>query len=81
MKTFKQHIKEGGMTQSKYGAGQIGSTTSVSPEDTSITTLELGWVDNTTVNVTVVPVSETVTAVFDLEKPAVSLSAVAALNV
>ena len=36
MKTFKQHIKEGGMTQSKYGAGQIGSTTSVSPEDSNI---------------------------------------------
>ena len=54
---------------------------SVSSEDTSITTLELGWVVNTTVNVSVVPVSETVTAVFDLEKPAVSLSAVAALNV
>ena len=36
MKTFKQHIKEGGMTQSKYGAGQIGSTTSVSPEDSNM---------------------------------------------
>ena len=36
MKTFKQHIKEGGMTQSKYGAGQVGSTTSVSPEDSNI---------------------------------------------
>ena len=36
MKTFKQHIKEGGMTQSKYGAGQVGSTTSVSPEDSNM---------------------------------------------
>jgi hypothetical protein len=36
MKTFKQHIKEGGMVQSKYGAGQVGSTTSVSPEDSNI---------------------------------------------
>ena len=36
MKTFKQHIKQGGMTQSKYGAGQIGSTTSVSPEDSNM---------------------------------------------
>ena len=36
MKTFKQHIIEGGMTQSKYGAGQIGSTTSVSPEDSNM---------------------------------------------
>ena len=36
MKTFKQHINEGGMTQSKYGAGQIGSTTSVSPEDSNM---------------------------------------------
>ena len=36
MKTFKQHIKEGGMPQSKYGAGQIGSTTSVSPEDSNM---------------------------------------------
>ena len=36
MKTFKQHITEGGMTQSKYGAGQIGSTTSVSPEDSNM---------------------------------------------
>ena len=36
MKTFKQHIKEGGMLQSKYGAGQVGSTTSVSPEDSNM---------------------------------------------
>ena len=36
MKTFKQHINEGGMAQSKYGAGQIGSATSVSPEDSNI---------------------------------------------
>ena len=36
MKTFKQHIKEGGMAQSKYGAGQVGSTTSVSPEDSNM---------------------------------------------
>jgi len=36
MKTFKQHIKEGGMVQSKYGAGQVGSTTSVSPEDSNM---------------------------------------------
>ena len=35
MKTFKQHIKEG-MNQSKYGAGQVGSTTSVSPEDSNM---------------------------------------------
>ena len=35
MKTFKQHIKEGHM-QSKYGAGQVGSTTSVSPEDSNM---------------------------------------------
>ena len=36
MKTFKQHIKEGGMAQSKYGAGFNGTTTSVSPEDSNI---------------------------------------------
>ena len=35
MKTFKQHIKEG-KYQSKYGAGQVGSTTSVSPEDSNM---------------------------------------------
>ena len=35
MKTFKQHIKEG-MNQSKYGADQVGSTTSVSPEDSNM---------------------------------------------
>ena len=35
MKTFKQHIKEGHM-QAKYGAGQVGSTTSVSPEDSNM---------------------------------------------
>jgi|TARA_B100000941_G_scaffold270609_1_gene228686 hypothetical protein len=36
MKTFKQHIKEGGMAQSKYGAAQVGSTTGESPEDSNI---------------------------------------------
>ena len=36
MKTFKQHIKEGGMAQSKYGAAQVGSTTGASPEDSNI---------------------------------------------
>jgi|TARA_B100001094_G_C17962257_1_gene686049 hypothetical protein len=34
MKTFKQHIKED--HQGKYGAGQVGTTTSVSPEDSNI---------------------------------------------
>jgi hypothetical protein len=30
MKTFKQHVKEG-HKQEKYGAGQVGTTTSNSP--------------------------------------------------
>ena len=54
---------------------------SVSSEVTLITTFELGWASNTTVNVSVVPVSETVTAVLDLVKPAESLSAVATVTV
>ena len=54
---------------------------SVSSEDTSITTFESGWASKTTVNVSVVPVSETVTAVLDLVKPAESLSAVATVTV
>ena len=54
---------------------------SVSLETTVITTFELGaWV-KTTVNVSVVPVSETETFVFDLVKPAESLSAVATVTV
>ena len=54
---------------------------SVSPEVTLITTFELGWASNTTVNVSVVPLSTTETFVFDLLKPAESLSAVAAVTV
>src|SRR5210317_916694 len=35
MKTFKQHIKEG-HSQAKYGAGQVGTATADSVEDSSI---------------------------------------------
>ena len=35
MKTFKQHVKEG-HKQEKYGAGQVGTTTSNSPEDSAL---------------------------------------------
>jgi len=35
MKTFKQMLKEGHM-QAKYGAGQVGTATSNSPEDSNI---------------------------------------------
>ena len=35
MKTFKQHVKEGHM-QAKYGAGNVGSATSDSPEDSAL---------------------------------------------
>ena len=35
MKTFKQMLKEGHM-QDKYGAGQVGTATSNSPEDSNI---------------------------------------------
>ena len=35
MKTFKQMLKEGHM-QAKYGAGQVGTATSNSPEDSNL---------------------------------------------
>ncbi len=35
MKTFKQHVKEG-YKQDKYGAGNVGSATSDSPEDSAL---------------------------------------------
>ena len=35
MKTFKQHVKEGHM-QAKYGAGNVGSATSNSVEDSAL---------------------------------------------
>ena len=57
---------------------------SVSPEDTSITTFEDGWASKTTVNVSVVPVSETEVPPPDSAtvKPACgSLSTVSAVTV
>ena len=53
----------------------------MSPDVTLITTSEAGSAVSTTVNVSVVPVSETETADFDFVKPAESLSAVAAVTV
>ena len=54
---------------------------SVSPDVTLMTTSDAGCMFNTTVNVSVVPVSDTETADFDFVKPAESLSAVAAVTV
>ena len=57
---------------------------SVSPEETSMTTFEDGWASNTTVNVSVVPVSETEVPSPDSAtvKPACgSLSTVSAVTV